>query len=101
LKKGKQKKIIPNSKTKKRKVTCKKKTHFLSESDLPTHIDDKEFYDDDISVDGGYFTAKDECLTCVKSGKSYGTKAHGTYYGITRSAAVWIHLWMRERETSH
>jgi hypothetical protein len=63
LKKGRQKKIEPNSKPKKTKSTCKGKTHSeFSESDLPIDIDEDELYDDDILYDGDDFTDRDACL---------------------------------------
>jgi hypothetical protein len=51
LKKGKQKKMEPNSRSKETKGEDKEKIHYEgSKSDLPTDIDD-EIYDDNISYD--------------------------------------------------
>jgi hypothetical protein len=63
LKKGRQRKIGHNPKSKKTKETCKRKIHFEeSDSDFPTDIDKNEFYDDDVSDDGDDFTDRNVCL---------------------------------------
>jgi hypothetical protein len=91
---GGRKEIGPNSKPKKTKGTCRKKTHYEErESDLPTDIDINEPYEGDVADDGGYFNDQDVCMIC----EEYGRDGELWYLCIwcslwTHSAAVRIHL---------
>jgi hypothetical protein len=90
----KNKQMKPNSKPQKTKGIGEKKVHFQgSETDLPTGIDESEYYDNDISY-REYFTDTDVCLTEEKLEEmvNYVTDAYGPHCGHTPNAVGRIRL---------